>query len=205
MGEPQKLTLETVYDRLQQFSNDIYFGKGGLVSVAGDVRAVRTMMETSNPYLIEDYRCIFVYSGHARVVVNLKEYEVRGKTMAYITPGSIIEPRDVSDDVRIYGLGMSQEVFHLALNNKIPESFNGQNKEGVQTVESQADVELLSTLFETLLKVSRTESASDDVQLCIVGAIINFYNDMFKRTLSLELRQQTAANDIFDRFIYLVN
>lgn len=163
------------------------------------------MLNTDSPYLIDDYRCMFLLSGNARIVVNLKEYNVCSRTIVFVTPGTIIEPKSVSEDIKVYGLGVSSEVFHLALNNRIPEIFNGQNKEGMQPIEDQKSVEMLCTLFETLLMVSRSANASEEVKMGVVNAIANYYNDLFKQAKKPELRQQPAANDIFDRFIYLVN
>lgn len=156
----------------------------------------------SELFLLEDYRMGRVKRGRIHAVINLQERVFTEGMMVFLTPGTIIEPKEVSEDFLLEGLGMSAEKFLLAHGGKLPEIFCGQVRDGWREA-SREECMLLDQLFLTLYAVINTEGISDEVVCHAVTTITSYFNHLF--TCKSAPSPPSHATDIFNRFIRLVN
>lgn len=204
-NKPQALSLRTMYDELSPLADSsvkAHFHDGfALVINLGFL--FRHLIKRGQPYLLTDYRLGMLRRGRFRVIINLREYDIKAGGIVFITPGTIVEPIEASEDFQLEGVGMTEEVFRMVNHGSLPPLFNGQLKHGLldASEEQQRLVDhLLTMLYETL----QAESASREVTYNVAAALTHYYNNLFSD------QQSTASNGdsahrLFDRFIHLVN
>ncbi len=156
------------------------------------------------PYLLEDYRMGIVTKGELHTIVNLTEYRVSEGDVFLIFPGSIVEPLAMTDDFCVMGMGLSVELMHLAHPNGLPELFCGLHKHCLLQTTRENRL-LLGQLLHLLLLVANSQPR--EVAHHLVATITAFFNTLYhEQSATAKFSEsRTSANDLFDRFIQLVN
>lgn len=219
MKQPQRLTLKSMYSALisANMQPDKFYLKDGFAIVIDINRFFKPFINPKgSPYLLDDYRLGIVKQGYMHGILNLQEYKVEAGSLIFITPGTIVEPLDMSEDFQLVGIGVPADMFHMAHNGQLPDLFNGQLKHGIQEVDEKAS-QLLCHMFLLLWDVaSKLNSAEEQrgntnceknnqqVIYNMLCTITSYYNALFDIHQS-STSAHRSANDIFDRFIYLVN
>lgn len=216
MKQPTRLSLQSIFRTLnekEENSDKLYFDSK--LGIALDVNNLfKPFIENfSSPYLLEDYRLGLVEQGYMHGILNLQDYRVGANMVIFATPGTIIEPLDMSDDFRVMGVGIPADMFHIIHSGALPEIFNGQVKHGLLRVDDKEKT-LLEHLFRTLWEIANSKKtqagtdqptgASQKVVDSMLTTITYYYNGLFSRQSS-DTNKRTVATDIFNRFIYLVN
>lgn len=217
MKQPQLLTLQDLYDELIKSNNvpEKYFFEKGFGVIINLHHFLQPFIHSSpTPYLIEDYRMGYVKQGQMHGIINLQEYTITAGHIVFITPGTIVEPLEVSTDFQLMGMGVPSDLFHLAHSGKLPDLFTGKQKNGILPV-TAVEGTLLDHLFCMLCEVGKTlefinktkahtqENDDNDVIYHLIATITSYYNKLFAQfTPPLK---NNASKDIFDCFIRLVN
>lgn len=205
MKQPQRLTLQSMFDKLTSqitSPNNLYYKDG--VAIAIDVNRLLEPFVTPlhGPYLMEDYRMGIVKAGYMHGIINLQEYKVEAGSIIFICPGSIVDPMEMSEDFQVMGVGIPADLFHLAHSGKLPELFNGQQKHGILKAHEQ-ELQLIDHMVRLLWEIANKQ-AGQYVMFNQIATITNYLNELFAQQQS-QASPHRQANDIFDRFIHLVN
>ena len=171
-----------------------------LVDVAS---AIRHVIRAGVLVQIPDYRFGFVSSGHARIHVNLIEYEVEAGFMAFLSPGTTVEPLEASRDFTLTGMAISSELLHIALGGHLPPLLNGERMASGLCVD-QGKHDVVRRLFRLLCDVLRTQK-DQQVVLGLVSTIIHEFNYLLEGAREQRQARLTTQQLIFERFINLVN
>lgn len=203
--QPQRLTLQGMFDKLSSqitTPNNLYYKDG--LAIAIDVNRLLEPFVTPlhGPYLMEDYRMGIVKSGYMHGIINLQEYKVEAGSIIFISPGSIVDPLEMSDDFQVMGVGIPTDLFHLAHSGKLPELFNGQQKHGILRA-SEQELRLLDHMVRLLWEIANQQT-NQQVLFNLLATITAYFNELFARQQA-QLSTHRPANDIFDHFIRLVN
>ncbi len=206
MKQPQLLTLQTMFDVLSKdhrLPTKHYFcdGFGVVINLTDFLNPF--IRSGQGPFLLQDYRMGYVRQGSLHGIINLQDYHINAGHVVFITPGTIVEPLDISPDFQIVGMGVPADMFHLAHLGKLPDLFNGRQKHGILAVSDQEGL-LTSHLFSLLYEVAAAQ-ADAEVTHHIIAAITAHYNHLFACRPSHAPSSRNSATDIFDRFILLVN
>lgn len=205
MKQPQLLTLQNIFDVLSKdhkLPTKSFFKEGLGVVINMNHFLQPFIHDTPTPYILEDYRLGYIKQGFMHVVINLKEYTIAAGHIAFVSPGTIVEPIDISDDFLIMGMGVHSDLFHIAHSGKLPELFGGKQKNGVLAI-GEEEGTVLDHLFRMLCEIAITQE-SDEATNHIIAAVTAYYNTLF--TIHQTARSSThASGDIFDRFLQLVN
>ena len=207
MKQPQLLTLQNMFDALSKDNNipTLSFFKGGLGIVVNMKQFFQPFIhDGAGPYLLEDYRIGYIKQGTMRGIINLQEYTITAGHVVFVTPGSIVEPISVSDDFLIVGMGMTNDLFHIAHSSHLPILFGGKQKHGILAVTSMEEM-LLDHLFRMLCELVTNQNNVTEVSYHMIATITSYYNTLFERQSTALLTNRSTAHDIFDRFIQLVN
>ncbi len=211
MKTPRKLTLEMMFRRIMEqnpsmLDNIRYNTDFAVVNDCGEV--LRIFIDSSHaPFLMEDYRMGFVHSGHMRTVINLQECLVQQGDILAITPGTVVEPLEMSADFSVTGLGVSAECFRMIHNDNLPASFHGQRKHRSLHL-TDRELELLTDIFRCLWSMTGSPAVSVDTQESMIAAVSNTFNDLFILHDTADYPQgkpHDTAYNMFQRFITLVN
>lgn len=180
-----------------------FYSDEGLAAVYGMSGFIRRFLHPQSPYLIEDYRCGLILSGSLRGRTNLIERQMTAGSLVYVSPGSFVEPLDMSEDLRVYGIGMTREVFNLINLYNIPPIFRGQTKDGCVTL-TESEVDFIKDMFRTLWSLLQSDSTSKETKYCIVSAFINHFNDLFSLREQSQSGVHSSTDTTFNNFIALV-
>ncbi len=208
MRQPELLTLQNMFDALNRENNipKMSFYGGGLGVVVNMNNFLRPFIRsTPCPYLLEDYRMGYVRQGWMRSVINLQEYTVSAGSAMFVTPGSIVEPLEVSDDFLVVGLGVRGDLFHLIHNGILPSLFGGRQKHGILPV-GENDRMLLDHMIRMLCEAVMAQGSVTDSVCHLVAAVTTYYNMLFADSgAAAASGGGTSPGGIFDRFLQLVN
>lgn len=206
MKQPQLLTLQDIFDTLSKdnrLPSKSFFKEGfGVVVNMNRFLLQPFIHDAQSPYLLEDYRLGYVRQGFLRGIINLQEYTITAGHIVFITPGTIAEPMDISDDFLVEGMGVHTDIFNVAHSGKLPETFGGKQRNGVLAV-TEEEGTLLDHLFRMLYEVVSTQE-DDAVTYPMMTTITAYVNSLFTRHQSATPPSNTAS-DTFDRFLRLVN
>ena len=208
MKEPQRLTLKSIYERYSategSYGKAIYSRNGIVVGIGLGPQLFKHFIKTGCPYLVEEYRCGIVARGEVHGIINLKDVYLSTGTLAFITPGTIIEPIQVSNDFLLIGMGIPNDLFFLSHNNSIPPLFNGQIQDGQHKVGAE-DFDLICNLYNTLWHVVKSTTAGRETILSLISAITWHFNAIFSQNGVTSKAHANNTQNLFDRFIALVN
>lgn len=207
MKQPQLLTLQNMFDALSKNNNipTLSFFKEGLGIVVNMKQFFQPFIhDGASPYLLEDYRIGYIKQGTMRGIINLQEYTITAGHVVFVTPGSIVEPISVSDDFLIVGMGMTNDLFHIAHSSHLPILFGGKQKHGILAVTPTEEM-LLDHLFRMLCELVTNQNNVTEVSYHMIATITSYYSTLFERQSTALLTNRSTAHDIFDRFIQLVN
>ena len=206
MKKLQKLPLERIYSilptEIKQNRKIISFRGGIGVAIGIDSSLLRHLKLATSPYLLEDYRMGLVLRGKLHGYINLREYVIEEGSIVFVTPGTIVEPIDVSDDFLMQGVGLPADKFLLAHGGKLPKLFNGQISDG-RILTSMTDREMISRIMCLLHDLLEREEPFEDVVLHMVATLSYYYDQLFHDRTSMPT--PTHTGEIFNRFLRLVN
>lgn len=224
MKQPKRLSLQNMFDTLveQKLFPDKYYFKDGF-AIAIDINGLFKpfMSDDQSPFLLDDYRLGVVKRGRMHSYINLQERILEPNDIVFISPGCIVEPIEMSDDLMLMGIGIPSDMFHIAHTDKLPELFNGPNKQGIQKVNA-SQMQLLNHMFFLLWEIAHTleettgnadeaptqddnrREADQQVLYKMLSTITHYYNTLFTQEQP-KPGMHRSANDIFDRFLQLVN
>lgn len=143
-----------------------------------------------------------VIRGHMHGFINLREHTLKAGTLVFVTPGTIVEPIDVSDDFLLEGVGLSADRFLLAHSGQLPELFCGRILDGRKMLTN--DEQAMFTRMLTLLhEIMGTDGININTIYSMVTTITHYVNQLFADTT--EEVYPSHAKDLFNRFLRLVN
>lgn len=210
MKEPQKLSIEQMFEQLNLQANQSskFYYKDGL-ALAMDISQLFQPFMTSGqgPYLLDDYRIGIIRRGEMRSHVNLQECCFRAGMAVFVTPGSIVEPLEMSDDFQVLGMGIPADLFQIIHSGKAPALLNTKMKNGIHTLtgnEQQVLVHLFYNLWEIVHSKTENQEAIQEVIYHMIETITAYYNALFSQESPAPTLRNTSK-EMFDRFLYLVN
>ena len=162
------------------------------------------MLRQQPPFAINDHRLGIILQGEIRVNVNLVDKAFSKGMLVFIGPGTIINPVRFSEDLQIYGIGLSPDFPMPFAAGQMPPAFNGQ----VRDFQLPASEEDIATAQHILNAIWQTVHASDDYHrptvTALVAAQMHHYNHLFHQQTDQLASSRSREQTIFDRFLQLV-
>lgn len=211
MNELKRLTLEMMFQRIVEqepaiLDNIRYSTDFAIAKNCGEV--LRIFVDSSNaPFLLEDYRMGFVLGGYMRTVINLQECLVKEGDILVITPGTVVEPLEMSGDFSVTGMGFSAERFRMIHDNNLPAAFHGQHRHRTLHVDKH-EIDLIGDMFLNLWNMTANEAINDTAIDSMAKVISYALNDFFVKCDASDYPQGQPHNvgyNMLQRFITLVN
>lgn len=208
MKQPTKLSLQNMFEMLveQDMFPEKHYFKDGFAIVIDISRLFKPFIaEHQGPFLLDDYRMGVVRSGEMHGIINLQDCHLEAGDIVFVSPGTIVEPQDMSDDFVLMGIGVPREMFHVAHSGKLPELFNGQPKHGILRITTE-QIQLLTHMFFLLWEIAEAQDETnykEQVLYSMLSTITHEYDVLFTQGRP-KTSGQGSANDIFDRFLQLV-
>lgn len=205
--QPKLMSLSRMRDliepHLRQVRDSIFFNNEFAI-IHGDHNIFRIVRQQQPPFSINDHRLGVIIKGEIHASFNLVEKHVKAGTLVFIGPGSIINPISITDDVEIFGFGLSPDFPMPFAPGQWPAAFNGQVRD-FQLPASEADIATAMQIIETLWHVVHQQDYNRALVSSLVAAQMHHYDSLFRRLADQQQGLQSREQTIFDRFIYLIN
>jgi len=205
--QPKLMSLSRMRDliepHLRQVRDSIFFNNEFAI-IHGDHNIFRIVRQQQPPFIINDHRLGVIIKGEIHASFNLVEKHVKAGTLVFIGPGSIINPISITDDVEIFGFGLSPDFPMPFAPGQWPAAFNGQVRD-FQLPASEADIATAMQIIETLWHVVHQQDYNRALVSSLVAAQMHHYDSLFRRLADQQQGLQSREQTIFDRFIYLIN
>ncbi|MBO7129778.1 MAG: helix-turn-helix domain-containing protein [Prevotella sp.] len=203
---PQLMDLSRMRDiltpHLAQISENIFFN-GELGMVHGDHTVFSLLMRQKPPFTINDHRFGIITNGEAHINFNLQDRHVTAGTLVYIGPGTIINPVRLSDDLRIFGIGLFADFPMPFSQGQMPSAFNGQVRD-FQLPVDYGDINTARHILDTIWHVVHTKDYHRPTVTVLVAALMHHYDHLFRQQSDMQAISRSREQTIFDRFIQLV-
>lgn len=201
---PERFDLSLIRDAVEQNADEalgFYFNSDFAVLHGQGAGLFHFFSRRKTPLLINDYRMGLVVKGEVRGRINLIERHIKAGMMAFIGPGSIVEPISASPDLQIKGVALFRDLpFSVG---RVPALFNGSMRDYQMQVDAEQYV-LIEQIVESLWLMVHTHPFCREAFDAIVASLMQYYNHLYG--LDVERRMSPShGTDIFNRFIQLVN
>ena len=205
--QPRLMSLSLMRDIFEPHRAQIrehLFINNELAVIFGDPLIFRLVMQQVPPFTIDDHRMGIITQGEIRVNVNLVEKRFTAGMMVFLGPGSIITPLSFSDDLQIFGVGLSKNFPLPFAPGQLPPAFNGQVRD-FQLQASEADLLTARNIIETLWQLVHQPDYNRQTAASLVAAQMHLYDGLYRQHADRQQATLSREQTIFDRFIDLVN
>ncbi|MDY6300938.1 MAG: helix-turn-helix domain-containing protein [Bacteroidales bacterium] len=156
------------------------------------------------PTLMPEMRILIIKSGWATPIINMIERRFEQGDLVFLGSNGILQYKDASTDVRGIGLSISDELFSLAIGNRIPAAFDGHLRDFQMHLEP-AQVEYLDQLHSILYQHLKQQNGSSQVTLHLLSALLWYVDNLWSQHEQTYRENQTRQQRLFTDFIQLVS
>ena len=202
--EPMELGLQLLKDINIVRHNEFRFINAEFGFVTSFSKMETTIFKIGQPYRLQEGRIAIITNGRARVLINLIEYIFRPNYISLIAPGSIIQIIETSQDFDAHMMAIEHNFLPASGKEEFFAHFLQRKKNLLLplTTTEQVQIENFITVMWDVLQepVFRKEV----IQHLLAGLLYNI-EYIAKNKGQSESSPLTHQNDIFQRFISLVN
>ena len=202
--EPMELGLQLLKDINIVRHNEFRFINAEFGFVTSFSKMETTIFKIGQPYRLQEGRIAIITNGRARVLINLIEYIFRANYISLIAPGSIIQIIETSQDFDAHMMAIEHNFLPVSGKEEFFAHFLQRKKNLLLplTTTEQVQIENFITVMWDVLQepVFRKEV----IQHLLAGLLYNI-EYIAKNKGQSESSPLTHQNDIFQRFISLVN
>lgn len=205
MAELQQFNLTQLRELVN--SNDDHL-MGNYISrnlaVARNIRVnlVRDQFRDT-PTVLPEMRILLVKQGWARTTLNMMEHHIMPGDLVFLGANGILQYHDASSDVQAFGFSLSDDLFQLAIGNRIPEAFDGHLRDFHLHL-SEEEAQYYDDLHLLVNQHMINQPHNSQVTLHLVGALLWYVNDLWKQHEQSYREGQTREQRLFSDFIQLV-
>lgn len=156
------------------------------------------------PTLMPEMRILIIKSGWATPIINMIERRFEQGDLVFLGSNGILQYKKASTDVRGIGLSISDELFSLAIGNRIPAAFDGHLRDFQMHLEP-AQVEYLDQLHSILYQHLKQQNGSSQVTLHLLSALLWYVDNLWSHHEQTYRENQTRQQRLFTDFIQLVS
>ena len=206
--QPKLMSISRMRDILESHLSQAHknvFINNEIAMIHGDPSIFRMILSLQPPFSINDYRLGILIHGELQANINLVEKTITAGNLIFIGPGSIISPIHFSNDLEIYGIGLSPDFPMPFTSEQMPSAFNGQMRD-FQLQTSETDIAIVRHLLEAIWSiVHQKHDYHRHTVSTIVAALMYLYNTQYQQQANLLDSSRSRDKTIFDRFLHLVN
>ena len=172
--------------------------------IRGDRMVFSLLMRQNPPFTINDHRFGIIMNGEAVINFNLQDRHLTSGTLVYISPGTIIHPKRLSSDFRIFGMALFSNFPMPFAQGQTPSAFNGQVRD-FQIHACEEDIATAKHILDTIWQiVHATDDYHRPTVTALVAAQVHHYDYLFHQQANQLASKRSREQTIFDRFLHLV-
>lgn len=207
--EPKRLPISSIDEMLDsdfkvQGLSPYLTPDFGIVYGINAYGTMRNLFELSRPYRIDDFRFLIFLKGGVEVTANLLKHHITDNTVGFMGNGGIIQIDEVSNDMMVSGIVLKGEYMRMAMGGRLPAVFNGRIRNFYIQVSKQ-ECEIADRMIGLLRLMADDPNHSQEAMASFIAAIVNYIAALYERYGTAMPVAQSRQEDVFDRFIALVN
>ena len=156
------------------------------------------------PTLMPEMRILMIKNGWAEPVINMMERRFETGDLVFLGTNGILQYKDASSDVQGIGLSISDELFSLAIGNRIPQAFDGHLRHFQLHLQPE-EQEYLDQLHLMLYRHLRQQDGSSQVTLHLLSAFLWYVDHLWSQHEQTHRQSQSHEQRLFTDFIQLVS
>ena len=156
------------------------------------------------PTLMPEMRILVLKTGWTEPIINMMERHIEAGNLVFLGTNGILQYKDASSDVQAIGLSISDELFSLAIGNRIPVAFDGHLRD-FQLQLQPDELEYLDQLHLMLYRHLNQQDSSIQVTLNLVSAFLLYVDHLWGRHEQTNRESQSREQRLFSDFIQLVS
>ncbi len=156
------------------------------------------------PTLMPEMRILIIKQGWSQPVINMMERHLEARDLMFLGSNGILQYRDASSDVQGIGLSISDELFSLAIGNRIPGAFDGHLRDFQLRLQPD-EVDFLDQLHQMLYLHMKHPYNNSQVTLHLVSAFLWYVDHLWSQQEQTYRDSQTREQRLFSDFIQLVS
>ena len=188
---------------LAQIKEHVFFNNE-MATLHGNPLVFKLIWQQAPPFVINDHRMGIITQGEGVVNFNLVDKHLKAGTMIYLGPGTIITPVRFSEDIEIYGVGLFADFPMPFTVGQFPAAFNGQVRDFQLQVPDDI-IQTVRTILDTIWHLVHQPDYHRPTVSALVAALMHHYDHQFNLQADRLSVTRSREQNIFDRFIQLVN
>ena len=206
MAEMRQLSLAQLKQLIEGKDEDLannYISRN--MAVARNVRLnlIKDQI-VGQPTLMPEMRILMIKNGWAEPVINMMERRFETGDLVFLGTNGILQYKDASSDVQGIGLSISDELFSLAIGNRIPQAFDGHLRHFQLHLQPE-EQEYLDQLHLMLYRHLRQQDGSSQVTLHLLSAFLWYVDHLWSQHEQTHRQSQSREQRLFTDFIQLVS
>ena len=159
---------------------------------------------TDQPTLMPEMRILIIKKGWATPVINMMERRLETGDLMFLGSNGILQYKGAAADIQGIGFSISDELFSLAIGNRIPRAFDGHLRD-FQLHLAPEHQDYLDQLHLMLFKHLSQQDSSSQVTLHLVSAFLWYVDQLWSRQEQTSRESQSREQRLFTDFIQLVS
>ncbi len=191
----------TAQDERQLLLKD-YISQNLLVAVNPPVNRLLSKL-SGDTYLLPEMRVMVITNGESKPLVNLVRRQFQAGQICFLSPNSILQPGDYSEDIRGFGISLTNELAALIFSDGMPRTFDGHVRDFNFSL-SEDEMEHLKRLHEMLFEMQQQRGYSVQAVLHLVAAFLWQVDYLWTRHEGENRSSLSREQKLFSDFIQLV-
>ena len=202
--EPMELGLQLLKDINIVRHNEFRFINAEFGFVTSFSKMETTIFKIGQPYRLQEGRIAIITNGRARVLINLIEYIFRPNYISLIAPGSIIQIIETSQDFDAHMMAIEHNFLPVSGKEEFFAHFLQRKKNLLLPLTTTEQVQIENFITVMCHVLQEPVFRKEVIQHLLAGLLYNI-EYIAKNKGQSESSPLTHQNDIFQRFISLVN
>lgn len=177
----------------------------------GFVRSMRGVLEISEqifafgqPYRLTEGRVLFMHAGYIRVRANLVELTLEPHQLIVTSPGTILQVIEISKDCELEMFAFANSLMEDWQKEILLQMFL-QGRLYVQLDLPEKEEKRVAAFFDLLWDIVHDNPFPRDMVRSLISALFHQINIYRMREISEESGRLTRQEEVFNRFLSLVN
>lgn len=180
----------------------LFFLNKALGMIHGAALPLRFLQDLDTPFSINDYRMGVVVQGQVHTIVNLTERHVREGDIVMLGPGTIVQPLEISADLRVKGLVVLPD-FPLTFSPSELPAFSGRQT-FLQLHPDETDLSIAHQLLDAVWGIVCLRYDASVVS-GLVASVFQHWNRVYQSQTDEHRVAATREQEILEQFLRLVN
>ena len=207
MADIKSLTLSQLAD-IARSNDDVwmnsYISRNLAVARFIDPSVLKEARLNREPMILPEMRILVIRQGWTKPSINLVNHYYEAGDLVFMAGNGLFRMDDASSDIQGFALSISDDLFPLALDARIPAAFDGHLRQFHLHL-TDGEIDYLDSIHRLLYENAKSENSSVHVSLSLVSAFLWYVDSLYADRGEQEPVAQSREQRVFADFIRLLS